>query len=152
MFTIASVMDSFGLPRPLDPPLPVVLRAILYPYGPCTSPRTRTCETHLAGRVQGSKACPHPTVMPSERGSWACRVCRAASLARGGGMGLPSSTGRVCVNCCVAQNSRPLFISAVEDCEYTFSWPTAAACPVQKSVHDDCQVTNPSTGKGWHCQ
>ncbi|XP_023555112.1 cation-independent mannose-6-phosphate receptor [Octodon degus] len=43
-------------------------------------------------------------------------------------------------------NSRPLFVSAVEDCEYTFSWPTAAACPVQKSVHDDCQVTNPSTG------
>ncbi|KAM5228759.1 cation-independent mannose-6-phosphate receptor [Ctenodactylus gundi] len=43
-------------------------------------------------------------------------------------------------------NSRPLFISAVEDCEYTFSWPTAAACPVRSSVHDDCQVTNPSTG------
>ncbi|KAF7462368.1 cation-independent mannose-6-phosphate receptor [Marmota monax] len=43
-------------------------------------------------------------------------------------------------------NSRPLFISAVEECEYTFSWPTAAACPVRSSVHDDCQVTNPSTG------
>ncbi|MBZ3890423.1 Cation-independent mannose-6-phosphate receptor, partial [Sciurus carolinensis] len=43
-------------------------------------------------------------------------------------------------------NSRPLFISAVEDCEYTFSWPSAAACPVKSSVHDDCQVTNPSTG------
>ncbi|XP_014444729.1 cation-independent mannose-6-phosphate receptor [Tupaia chinensis] len=43
-------------------------------------------------------------------------------------------------------NSRPMFISAVEDCEYTFSWPTAAACPVKSNVHDDCQVTNPSTG------
>ncbi|XP_043744063.1 cation-independent mannose-6-phosphate receptor [Cervus elaphus] len=43
-------------------------------------------------------------------------------------------------------NSRPMFISAVEDCEYTFSWPTAAACPVQSNVHDDCQVTNPATG------
>uniref|UniRef100_A0A673TKJ8 Cation-independent mannose-6-phosphate receptor n=1 Tax=Suricata suricatta TaxID=37032 RepID=A0A673TKJ8_SURSU len=43
-------------------------------------------------------------------------------------------------------NSRPMFISAVEDCEYTFSWPTAAACPVRSNVHDNCQVTNPATG------
>ncbi|KAM9666055.1 cation-independent mannose-6-phosphate receptor [Trichechus inunguis] len=43
-------------------------------------------------------------------------------------------------------NSRPMFISAVEDCEYTFSWPTAAACPVRSNVHDNCQVTNPTTG------
>ncbi|KAL4699646.1 hypothetical protein H8957_000590 [Semnopithecus entellus] len=43
-------------------------------------------------------------------------------------------------------NSRPMFISAVEDCEYTFAWPTATACPVQNNEHDDCQVTNPSTG------
>ncbi|KAI5938484.1 Cation-independent mannose-6-phosphate receptor [Manis javanica] len=43
-------------------------------------------------------------------------------------------------------NSRPMFISAVEDCEYTFSWPTVAACPVRNNVHDDCQVTNPATG------
>uniref|UniRef100_A0A8C5VW34 Cation-independent mannose-6-phosphate receptor n=1 Tax=Microcebus murinus TaxID=30608 RepID=A0A8C5VW34_MICMU len=43
-------------------------------------------------------------------------------------------------------NSRPMFISAVEDCEYTFSWPTAAACAVKSNVHDDCQVTNPNTG------
>ncbi|KAL4839173.1 hypothetical protein H8958_013998 [Nasalis larvatus] len=44
------------------------------------------------------------------------------------------------------KNSRPMFISAVEDCEYTFAWPTATACPVQNNEHDDCQVTNPSTG------
>ncbi|KAM4866079.1 cation-independent mannose-6-phosphate receptor isoform 2-T3 [Thomomys bottae] len=43
-------------------------------------------------------------------------------------------------------NSRPLFVSSVQDCEYTFSWPTAAACPVKRNVHNDCQVTNPSTG------
>ncbi|XP_029327247.1 cation-independent mannose-6-phosphate receptor [Mus caroli] len=43
-------------------------------------------------------------------------------------------------------NSRPLFISAVQDCEYTFSWPTPSACPVKSNIHDDCQVTNPSTG------
>ncbi|XP_077611202.1 cation-independent mannose-6-phosphate receptor [Crocuta crocuta] len=43
-------------------------------------------------------------------------------------------------------NSRPMFISAVEDCEYTFSWPTTAACPVRSNVHDNCQVTNPATG------
>lgn len=41
-----------------------------------------------------------------------------------------------------------MFISAVEDCEYTFSWPTAAACPVKSNVHDNCQVTNPVTGEG----
>lgn len=44
-------------------------------------------------------------------------------------------------------NSRPMFISAVEDCEYTFTWPTAAACPVKTNVHGDCQVTNPVTGE-----
>ncbi|KAF6364588.1 insulin like growth factor 2 receptor [Rhinolophus ferrumequinum] len=43
-------------------------------------------------------------------------------------------------------NSRPMFISAVEDCEYTFSWPTAAACPVRSNVHGDCKVSNPATG------
>ncbi|XP_058516485.1 cation-independent mannose-6-phosphate receptor isoform X4 [Ochotona princeps] len=43
-------------------------------------------------------------------------------------------------------NSRPQFISAVEDCEYTFSWPTISACPLKSSVHDNCQVTNPNTG------
>ncbi|KAH0519980.1 Cation-independent mannose-6-phosphate receptor [Microtus ochrogaster] len=43
-------------------------------------------------------------------------------------------------------SSRPLFISAIQDCEYTFSWPTPAACPVKSNIHDDCQVTNPSTG------
>ncbi|XP_037376580.1 cation-independent mannose-6-phosphate receptor isoform X2 [Talpa occidentalis] len=43
-------------------------------------------------------------------------------------------------------NTRPVFVSAVEDCEYTFSWPTPAACPVRSNVHDNCQVTNPNTG------
>ncbi|XP_044616685.2 cation-independent mannose-6-phosphate receptor [Equus asinus] len=43
-------------------------------------------------------------------------------------------------------NSRPMFISAVEECEYTFAWPTVAACPVRENVHDNCQVTNPATG------
>ncbi|XP_037673819.1 cation-independent mannose-6-phosphate receptor [Choloepus didactylus] len=43
-------------------------------------------------------------------------------------------------------NSRPMFISAVENCEYTFSWPTVAACPLRRNVHDNCQVTNPTTG------
>lgn len=43
-------------------------------------------------------------------------------------------------------SSRPLFISAVEDCEYTFTWPTPVACPVRSNVHDNCQVSNPVTG------
>ncbi|KAF6114200.1 insulin like growth factor 2 receptor [Phyllostomus discolor] len=43
-------------------------------------------------------------------------------------------------------NSRPMLISVVEDCEYTFAWPTVAACPVRSSEHGDCQVTNPATG------
>ncbi|XP_004449849.1 cation-independent mannose-6-phosphate receptor isoform X2 [Dasypus novemcinctus] len=43
-------------------------------------------------------------------------------------------------------NSRPMFVSAVEDCEYTFSWPTPAACPLKSNVHDNCQVPNPVTG------
>lgn len=49
--------------------------------------------------------------------------------------------------CVPLQNSRPQFISAVEDCEYTFSWPTISACPLKSSVHDNCQVTNPNTGE-----
>ncbi|XP_053769591.1 cation-independent mannose-6-phosphate receptor [Desmodus rotundus] len=43
-------------------------------------------------------------------------------------------------------NSRPMLVSAVESCEYTFAWPTVAACPVRSNVHGDCQVTNPATG------
>lgn len=40
-----------------------------------------------------------------------------------------------------------MLISAVEDCEYTFAWPTPAACPVKVNVHGDCRVTNPATGE-----
>ncbi|XP_029281689.1 cation-independent mannose-6-phosphate receptor [Cottoperca gobio] len=43
-------------------------------------------------------------------------------------------------------DSRPTLISAVEDCVYTFLWLTAAACPLNSSQHDNCQVTNPATG------
>uniref|UniRef100_G1PEY2 Cation-independent mannose-6-phosphate receptor n=1 Tax=Myotis lucifugus TaxID=59463 RepID=G1PEY2_MYOLU len=43
-------------------------------------------------------------------------------------------------------NARPMFISAVEDCEFTFAWPTPAACPARSNVHGDCKVTNPATG------
>uniref|UniRef100_A0A4X2LI69 Cation-independent mannose-6-phosphate receptor n=1 Tax=Vombatus ursinus TaxID=29139 RepID=A0A4X2LI69_VOMUR len=43
-------------------------------------------------------------------------------------------------------DSKPMFISAVEDCEYTFSWQTSAACPLRSNVQDNCQVTNPATG------
>ncbi|XP_038598480.1 LOW QUALITY PROTEIN: cation-independent mannose-6-phosphate receptor [Tachyglossus aculeatus] len=43
-------------------------------------------------------------------------------------------------------DSKPMFISAVEGCEYTFSWQTAAACALKSNVQDNCQVTNPATG------
>ncbi|XP_060907562.1 cation-independent mannose-6-phosphate receptor [Labrus mixtus] len=43
-------------------------------------------------------------------------------------------------------DSRPTLISAIEDCVYTFLWLTAAACPLNTIQHDDCKVTNPSTG------
>lgn len=152
LYQLYQLWTHLGHPGPWSLPCQLSLGLFFTVLVPSTSPRTWICENHLAGRAQSSKVCPHPTVVPSEWGSRVCRVCRAASLACSGGMSLPNSTGHACVNHCVAQNSRPLFISAVEDCEYTFSWPTAAACPVQKTVHDDCQVTNPSTGKGWHCQ
>lgn len=43
-------------------------------------------------------------------------------------------------------NSRPEFISAIEDCEYTFVWFSAAACALQSNETNDCQATNPVTG------
>ncbi|XP_064014257.1 cation-independent mannose-6-phosphate receptor [Pogoniulus pusillus] len=42
--------------------------------------------------------------------------------------------------------SKPELIMAIEDCEYTFLWFTAAACPLKINVQDDCRVTNPATG------
>nr|XP_014346456.1 PREDICTED: cation-independent mannose-6-phosphate receptor [Latimeria chalumnae] len=42
--------------------------------------------------------------------------------------------------------SKPALIMAIEDCEYSFLWFTAAACPLKSNVHDDCKVTNPATG------
>uniref|UniRef100_UPI00398E403E cation-independent mannose-6-phosphate receptor n=1 Tax=Pristiophorus japonicus TaxID=55135 RepID=UPI00398E403E len=45
-----------------------------------------------------------------------------------------------------AINTKPDLITVIEDCEYTFMWFTAVACPVTKNVHDQCLVTNPITG------
>uniref|UniRef100_A0A3B3VE79 Insulin-like growth factor 2 receptor n=1 Tax=Poecilia latipinna TaxID=48699 RepID=A0A3B3VE79_9TELE len=42
-------------------------------------------------------------------------------------------------------DSRPILISVIEDCVYTFLWSTAAACPLNTSQHIDCRVTNPAT-------
>ncbi|XP_054910202.1 cation-independent mannose-6-phosphate receptor [Poeciliopsis prolifica] len=43
-------------------------------------------------------------------------------------------------------DSRPILISALEDCVYSFLWQTAAACPLNTSQHNDCRVSNPATG------
>ncbi|XP_067845330.1 cation-independent mannose-6-phosphate receptor [Heptranchias perlo] len=45
-----------------------------------------------------------------------------------------------------AINTQPDLITAIQDCEYTFLWFTAVACPVTKNVHNQCIVTNPITG------
>nr|XP_013042229.2 cation-independent mannose-6-phosphate receptor isoform X1 [Anser cygnoides] len=42
--------------------------------------------------------------------------------------------------------SKPELIMAIEDCEYSFLWFTAAACPLKSNVQNDCRVTNPATG------
>ncbi|XP_063079301.1 cation-independent mannose-6-phosphate receptor [Engraulis encrasicolus] len=42
--------------------------------------------------------------------------------------------------------SEPHLVSALEKCVYTFSWITAAACPLNATRHGDCRVTNPATG------
>ncbi|KAI4887672.1 hypothetical protein NFI96_014869 [Prochilodus magdalenae] len=43
-------------------------------------------------------------------------------------------------------DSKPTLITALEDCIYSFVWFTAAACPLNTTEHDKCQVTNPVTG------
>nr|XP_060609655.1 cation-independent mannose-6-phosphate receptor [Anolis sagrei ordinatus] len=43
-------------------------------------------------------------------------------------------------------DSKPELITALEDCEYTFLWFTAAACPLKSNVHNNCTVSNPLTG------
>lgn len=49
--------------------------------------------------------------------------------------------------CPPIQDSRPVLVSAIEDCVYTFLWLTAAACPLNSNQHDNCVVTNPATGQ-----
>ncbi|XP_029965640.1 LOW QUALITY PROTEIN: cation-independent mannose-6-phosphate receptor [Salarias fasciatus] len=44
-------------------------------------------------------------------------------------------------------DSGPTLISAIEDCVFTFLWLTAAACPLNTTEQDDCQVQNPATGR-----
>uniref|UniRef100_A0A6J0UVP4 Cation-independent mannose-6-phosphate receptor isoform X1 n=1 Tax=Pogona vitticeps TaxID=103695 RepID=A0A6J0UVP4_9SAUR len=43
-------------------------------------------------------------------------------------------------------DSKPELITAIEDCEYTFVWFTASACPLKSSIHNNCTVSNPLTG------
>ncbi|XP_034964504.2 cation-independent mannose-6-phosphate receptor isoform X1 [Zootoca vivipara] len=45
-----------------------------------------------------------------------------------------------------AVDSKPELITAIQDCEYTFLWFTAAACPLKTNVHNNCTVSNPLTG------
>uniref|UniRef100_A0A8C4YRY5 Insulin like growth factor 2 receptor n=1 Tax=Gopherus evgoodei TaxID=1825980 RepID=A0A8C4YRY5_9SAUR len=42
--------------------------------------------------------------------------------------------------------SKPELVTTIEECEYTFLWFTAAACPLKRNVQNDCRVTNPATG------
>lgn len=46
----------------------------------------------------------------------------------------------------LTQESRPILITAIEDCVYTFLWLTPAACPLNSTQQDECRVTNPATG------
>lgn len=46
----------------------------------------------------------------------------------------------------LSQESRPLLISVIEDCVYTFLWLTPAACPLNSIQQDECRVSNPATG------
>uniref|UniRef100_A0A8C4YYE4 Insulin-like growth factor 2 receptor n=1 Tax=Gadus morhua TaxID=8049 RepID=A0A8C4YYE4_GADMO len=43
-------------------------------------------------------------------------------------------------------DSRPILVTAIEDCVYTFMWYTVAACPLNSNMHGACRVTNPATG------
>uniref|UniRef100_H3CWI6 Insulin-like growth factor 2 receptor n=1 Tax=Tetraodon nigroviridis TaxID=99883 RepID=H3CWI6_TETNG len=47
---------------------------------------------------------------------------------------------------CEKVESRPMLISAIEDCVYTFLWLTPVACPLNSTQQDECRVTNPATG------
>uniref|UniRef100_A0A8C3PZL1 Insulin like growth factor 2 receptor n=1 Tax=Chrysolophus pictus TaxID=9089 RepID=A0A8C3PZL1_CHRPC len=42
--------------------------------------------------------------------------------------------------------SKPELIMAIEDCDYSFIWFTAATCPLKSNMQNDCRVTNPATG------
>ncbi|MEE6475517.1 hypothetical protein FKM82_010780, partial [Ascaphus truei] len=42
--------------------------------------------------------------------------------------------------------TRPVLVTALENCDYTFLWFTAAACPLTITTQDKCRVTNPATG------
>lgn len=43
-------------------------------------------------------------------------------------------------------DSKPQLITFFNDCDYTFYWGTPNACELKVNTHDDCRVTNPTTG------
>ncbi|XP_054826091.1 cation-independent mannose-6-phosphate receptor [Eublepharis macularius] len=43
-------------------------------------------------------------------------------------------------------DSKPELITEIEECEYTFLWRTASACPLKSNVQNNCKVTNPLSG------
>ncbi|XP_053150803.1 cation-independent mannose-6-phosphate receptor [Hemicordylus capensis] len=43
-------------------------------------------------------------------------------------------------------DSKPELITAIQECDYSFVWFTAAACPLKSNVQSNCRVTNPFTG------
>ncbi|KAL5011151.1 hypothetical protein ScPMuIL_013456 [Solemya velum] len=53
----------------------------------------------------------------------------------------PRST-RIIFSCSKVEHE-PVFVSESPECEYVFQWNTVAACPIVKSVGEDCKVTHP---------
>ncbi|TWW69178.1 cation-independent mannose-6-phosphate receptor isoform X1 [Takifugu flavidus] len=107
-------------------------------------------------------------------GSWACPSSAAACMKVGdeyvslghlessptletsvlnlkytGGQACPRSKGNrtsIIRFKCDKVDSRPILISAIEDCVYTFLWLTPVACPLNSTQQDECRVSNPATG------
>ncbi|XP_069625297.1 cation-independent mannose-6-phosphate receptor [Ranitomeya imitator] len=61
--------------------------------------------------------------------------------------GMRSRTTTIRFRCDMSKGiSGPLLVSNVQDCDFTFFWDTAYACPLTVRTHDECRVKNPATG------
>lgn len=96
-------------------------------------------------KYTGGQACPHSNGTRTSIIRFKCdKVVSEAPLIFKTSSGLISEWRSLVF--LLTQYSRPILISVIEDCVYTFLWLTPVACPLNSTQQDECRVTNSATG------